>query len=308
MTVTLANLVRRPPVTSAPHRRPHFLDRISAVEVRRATDAATERAGGAVVNIAGRFRSWLRNRPLLHRAASSVVVLVTGPYEARFERALLKALQGAHCFWDVGANVGGYVCKAREQRVPTVVAIEPSVACCEQLRMLPVAPVVIEAALSDADGLATFSVSAGPLAVSNHLTGTTDQEGVGVRTFRADTLIEQGVPTPDVIKMDVEGFEGEVLDGMPLLLQDRTLKTVCMEVHFAQLHDRGMGGEPARIVNILRAAGFRVRWVDPSHLIATRPLQLGPALSRRFRATRSLPPFFEPPPGAGASAPRTLQR
>lgn len=217
-----------------------------------------------------RFRNWLRSRPRLHRVASSLVVRLTGPYEARFERGLLRALRGVGCFWDVGANVGEYVLKATEQGVPTVVAIEPSAACCERLRKLSTAPVVIEAALSDNDGLATFSVSAGPVAVSNHLARGTDQEGVGVRTARGDTLVAQGIPAPDVVKIDVEGFEGEVLDGMPLLLLDPTLKTVCLEVHFAQLHERGLGDEPARIVKVLRAAGFRVRWIDPSHLIARR--------------------------------------
>lgn len=216
------------------------------------------------------FRIWLRSHRRLHRAASVVVGRVTGPYEARFERSLVGALHGAQSFWDIGANVGEYVLKAIERHVPLVVAIEPSAACCERLRMLPVAPVVIEAALSNEDGVATLSVAAGPLAVSNHLTRTSEVEGVGVRTARGDTLVAQGVPVPNVIKIDVEGFEGEVLDGMPLLLQNQTLRTIGMEVHFAQLHERGMSDEPARIVRVLRSAGFRVRWVDPSHLVARR--------------------------------------
>lgn len=220
---------------------------------------------------AGRsFRVWLRGHPRLRRAASFVVARVTGPYEARFERALLNALGDARCFWDVGANVGEYVVKAAEQQVPVVVGIEPSAACCEQLRMLPVEAVVIEVALSDEDGFATFSMAAGPLGVSNHLTSAAGQGGVRVRTARGDTLVAEGVPVPEVIKIDVEGLEGEVLDGMPKLLHDPALRTICMEVHFAQLHERGLSEEPARITALLRESGFRVRWVDPSHLVATR--------------------------------------
>lgn len=217
------------------------------------------------------LRNWLRNHPRLHRVATHFIVRVAGPYEARFERALLRELRGARCFWDVGANVGVYASKASEQEhVPTVVAIEPSAACCEQLRMLPFSPLVIEAALSNEDGFATLSVAAGPSAVSNHLTRTTDSEGVGVRTARGDTLVAQGVPAPDVMKIDVEGFEVEVFDGMPVLLRDVNLRAVCLEVHFAQLHERGMGDAAGRIVKALRVAGFRVRWVDPSHLVARR--------------------------------------
>lgn len=217
-----------------------------------------------------RLRNWLRGRPRLHRIASAVVARATGPYEAKFEQAMLGALRGANCFWDVGANIGQYVRKATDLGVTTVVAIEPSPACCTQLRGLPGAPVVIERALSDCDGIAALNVDAGPLAVSNHLAPATDREGVGVRVARGDTLVTEGVPAPEVMKIDVEGFEGEVLAGMPLLLHGETLTTVCMEVHFSRLQERGLGDTPVRIVDLLRSAGFRLRWVDPSHLVATK--------------------------------------
>jgi hypothetical protein len=48
------------------------------------------------------------------------------------------------------------------------------------------------------------------------------------------------------------------------------LRHVFVEVHFSILHERGLDEAPARIVALLEKAGFVVRWLDLSHIEASR--------------------------------------
>lgn len=56
-----------------------------------------------------------------------------------------------------------------------------------------------------------------------------------VRMRRAETLVSSGVvPVPDLVKIDVEGAEVLVLDGLGSLL--REIKVVVLETHSPELH------------------------------------------------------------------------
>ena len=73
-----------------------------------------------------------------------------------------------------------------------------------------------------------------------------------------------------VIKVDVEGHEGAVLDGMRCLLRDRRLRCVGFEVHFGILQQRGENRRPREIQQEMEAQSFRVLWTDMSHIIGVR--------------------------------------
>jgi hypothetical protein len=75
---------------------------------------------------------------------------------------------------------------------------------------------------------------------------------------------------PNEIKVDVEGHEWAVLEGMKGLLGDSRLRCVAFEVHFSILEERGERRRPAEIQLVLEKQGFRVMWTDASHLIGTR--------------------------------------
>jgi hypothetical protein len=79
-----------------------------------------------------------------------------------------------------------------------------------------------------------------------------------------------GLRTPALIKVDVEGAEEEVLHGLSRTLAGPSCHTLLCEVHFAQLEARGHREAPARIESSLRSHGFRIRWLDASHLLATK--------------------------------------
>jgi Methyltransferase FkbM domain len=59
-----------------------------------------------------------------------------------------------------------------------------------------------------------------------------------------DALV--GSPMPNVVKIDVEGYEPEVINGMPNILSN--VRAAFIEVHFSILESKGMLQHPAAIV------------------------------------------------------------
>lgn len=84
-------------------------------------------------------------------------------------------------------------------------------------------------------------------------------------------MLDSGeVLPPNVIKIDVEGFEYEVIEGLSAYLSSPTVKSIGIEVHFGILEERGLSQAPRWIERLLNGKGFVVTWADPSHIIATR--------------------------------------
>jgi FkbM family methyltransferase len=201
-----------------------------------------------------------------------------GDYEARFSRELLESVRPGDTVWDVGANVGVYAAQFVERGAANVVCFEPAPAAVAALQQrFPDASDganrvrIVPVALADRRGIAAFSVN-----------GTSPNNQIGISKGAASTveiqvrsgdeaLGEFGLPSPNVIKIDVEGYELEVIQGLSgVLSSSKELRSVFVEVHFALLHNRKLDSAPATILQILRRHGFRVHWADPSHIGAQR--------------------------------------
>jgi FkbM family methyltransferase len=219
------------------------------------------------------WRNRLRNNELLKRVYWAWVG--SDGYEERFFHSILDAVRPSDVVWDIGANVGVYAGKLLETRASCVVCVEPapgSLAVLKRqfdgnsrVRVVPVA-------LSNQSGTVRFTCDGhSPL---NRIVGPNDSAAcVEVRALRGDqALTEYQLPSPHVIKVDVEGFELEVIEGLCGVLELPSVRRVFVEVHFAMLHERGLDNAPARIVELLVDHGFRISWVDPSHIGAIRGL------------------------------------
>jgi FkbM family methyltransferase len=190
---------------------------------------------------------------------------------------LLAAVRSGDTVWDVGANVGVYAAQFAERGAANVVCFEPAPAAVAALRhrfpegSAGANPVrIVPIALADRRGTATFSADGSS---PNNQIGTSDgtKPTVEIQVRSADeALIEFALPTPNVIKIDVEGYELEVIEGLSRLLASKELRSVFVEVHFSLLHNRKLDEAPASILQTLRQHGFRVHWVDPSHIGAHR--------------------------------------
>ncbi len=199
-------------------------------------------------------------------------------YEQNFHEALVSAVKSGDVVWDIGANVGLYTdlfCQwvGKDGRV---VAFEPAPESVRRIhqRLPDCAWLQVEnVALGQNDATGRLVVSGD--AVENHLETEVDGKNEGAQSIpvtvcRGDTMRSRLGQTPNVIKVDVEGFEEEVLLGMGEMLLSPQLRSILIEVHFMKLELRGQAIAPVRIEKLLREARFATKWVDASHIVGTR--------------------------------------
>jgi FkbM family methyltransferase len=217
------------------------------------------------------WRNRLRRISLIRAMYSGIAG--RGDYEARFSRELLCAVRAGDTVWDVGANVGHYAFEFARRGASNVVCFEPAPEALAALRRrFPAGSAtsnsvrIVPIALSDRRTTAAFSADG---ASPNNQLAAADTQGpvVEIQVYPGDEAqTEFELPQPNVVKIDVEGYELEVVQGLTRVLSSRSLRAVFVEVHFSLLHRRGRDDAPAAILHLLRERGFQVRWVDPSHI------------------------------------------
>ena len=171
-----------------------------------------------------------------------------------------QLLKPGDCFVDVGANVGIYSLIAGRRVGPdgSVIAIEPSPSTMRALRMTVAINGISsltqthECALGSADGTATLHCEA----TSGHssLVGPTEstRSTVEVPVKNGDSLF--GTIRPALIKIDVEGWEPDVVKGLEKLI--KRSRKLCLIVEFSPDHIRRRGIEPTEWFEAIRALGF----------------------------------------------------
>lgn len=199
-------------------------------------------------------------------------------YEEKFDREILNRIAPGDVVWDIGANVGFFTRKFAEKvgEQGKVLAFEPSPTTfsvlrerCSDLRNVE----FVNIALADADGTAQFVESGTPADPTNGLyrPGSDVGGGVEVPVRRGDSLCAgRRDIVPNRIKLDVEGYEKEVLEGLSETLRLPEVRDIFVEVHFGILVERGFAQAPTAIDRLLTSCGYQVQWIDPSHLVASR--------------------------------------
>lgn len=184
--------------------------------------------------------------------------LLRGELEVPVQEALRRTLAEGGTLWDVGANVGFFALLGARLVGPAgrVVAWEPVTAVAEHAREaalrsgleVEVREEAVGAAVGAEDLLVTGDASTSHLAARGNVAGTTR---VRVPVTTLDTALAAGAPPPDVVKLDVEGSEGDVLRGASALLAD-VRPTLVIE-----LHDTA-----TEVCDLLDAAGYVAERLD----------------------------------------------
>ena len=213
--------------------------------------------------------------PLLQ--SSKTMLFGKKNYEEAFDLALTNELKPGDVIYDVGANIGDYTEKFAKcvGASGNVVAFEPSPAAAAKIKLrCQVYSQVHVLQIALADQNTTMALNLGESSDSPVNTLAIENvrgKSIDVAVARADSLvISENLRKPNLIKIDVEGFEPEVIAGFGDLLLDKTLRAIFLEVHFRILDARGKRHAPAQIVALLRDKGFKVWWTDASHVVAKR--------------------------------------
>ena len=199
-------------------------------------------------------------------------------YEQAFDTAMFGAIKPGDVIWDVGANVGYYTRKFSDSvgSAGQVFAFEPFPATAARLRaeLTGVKTVtVLPVALGAETGTVSMREGDDEFGATNRIVaqGAGESRVTCVDIATGDSIFSRGLAAaPAIIKIDTEGFELEVLNGMQEILNRATLRAVFIEVHFGILAERGLSAAPGRIERLLSEKGFRNRWLDLSHLAAYR--------------------------------------
>lgn len=192
-------------------------------------------------------------------ARAAALALGFHDHEPDTRRWMDEYLKPGDVLWDIGANIGLYTLYASLMPGVRVVAFEPlssTFALLAQNIALNGAgeratPICL--ALSKASGLLPFYLASAEAATAMHALGAPENvrgrfEPAGkqmVISMRADEFARQmSLPAPDHVKIDVDGHEPQVLEGMGELLAQ--VKTVWIEVE----------AQAGEIEALLAARGF----------------------------------------------------
>lgn len=233
-----------------------------------------------LISIRGHYSFTLEDYTATFSAPTSKVVRRN---RARFEsekkelRDFLKEIRRDDTVYDIGANTGLYtLLGAKACPKGEVVAFEPyppNIDLLEQdiVRNQLQNTRIVDVVLSDSIGSIEFSqpgkddVAYGSSAIE----ATESEATIEVPTTTADQLIaDDEIPAPNVVKIDVEGSEPLVLEGLEKALSAPSCRAVYCEVHLPggdkrpSVEDFGSSAED--IENQLQEFGFTVERLDSS--------------------------------------------
>jgi FkbM family methyltransferase len=162
--------------------------------------------------------------------------IYTGLHEFEEMALVLHALLPEDTFVDVGANVGSYTVLAGAAVGCSCVSMEPCPATFEDLKMNILINRMSErcraenVAVGSTRGVLRFTKL---LDTTNHVVSSNEilreDEVIEVPVRTLDEILGDTVPT--VIKIDVEGYEREVIAGAGQTLANAMLLTVIMEIN-----------------------------------------------------------------------------
>jgi FkbM family methyltransferase len=211
-----------------------------------------------------------------------------GAHQSDTVSYITSRLAGRPCtFWDVGANVGSVSLPvSRALPLVRVEAFEPSPSVRARFEVnralnsdLASRISIHPWALSDRDGVADFYVSneprnsgVGGLGVSC----TRLDEPISVASKRGDGLVEAvKMARPGLIKIDVEGFEIEVVRGLSGLLAEPSSDPIEIVFEHEPYRLRERHLTKRHLIDLLEGMGFEICKIVPPANGGSRPFTSG---------------------------------
>ncbi len=146
---------------------------------------------------------------------------------------LLHLLRNDDLFVDIGANIGVYSILASSEISAYTISIEPIPSTFQNLvdniniNKSNDKIKALNIGLGGKPGKLKFTKS---LDTINHVTFDNDSDAIEVDVSTLDNILSD-LPIPLLIKIDVEGFETEVLNGASKTLSNKNLKAIIIELN-----------------------------------------------------------------------------
>lgn len=205
----------------------------------------------AIARLGDRSRLWVD----LHRTAASKV-LYSNPPDLPEMLVWRQALRSGDLFVDVGANVGTYTIWAAECGAE-VMALEPAAdtfgLLLENIALNGYQVTAIQAAAGDRCGIARFTVGRDTV---NRLDGDGPVE---TRLVTMDSVIGERHVTG--MKVDVEGFEVDVLRGCTRALSERRIGLIQLE--WNAMSELALGTDRCPVADLLAQHNYQLFRPDP---------------------------------------------
>jgi FkbM family methyltransferase len=145
---------------------------------------------------------------------------------------LLHFLREEDLFIDIGANIGSYTVLAAAHVGAACISIEPSPSTFSHLKRnialnnIEQKTEVLNIGLGSKKGIVNFTAA---LDTQNHVATPGDTDIIQINIDKADNVFSGRKPA--LLKIDVEGFETEVLNGASEILSTPSLKAIIIELN-----------------------------------------------------------------------------
>jgi len=226
------------------------------------------RLGKSLAKVLALTTRWRGNKPVVHTVngitfeldLSEVIdasLYYSDTFEASAEQAIANCIKPGMTAIDVGANIGYHTFALAKLAGPAgrVLAIEPTARAFNRLKR--------NAELNDFKNITFIKVGLGDKELgeveinfqsSYRLDGSRDESKERVVLTTLDAVVrEQNLPRVDFMKVDVDGFEGNVFRGAAETLR-RFRPRMLFELTPAAM--KANGDDPLELMNNLRALGY----------------------------------------------------
>jgi FkbM family methyltransferase len=208
---------------------------------------------------------WINGSRFIVRAGETGLTgnIYTGLHEFSDMMFVLHALRADDLFVDIGANVGSYTILACAAVGARGYAFEPVPGSYERLvenirlNHLESRVCCVNTGIGKEAGVLTFTTDGD---TTNHVLaeGETSANTLDVEVQRLDTALDGDMPV--MLKIDVEGFETEVLEGAQETLKNKSVHAVVMELNGS---GRRYGYDESLLLELMLDNDFRTYVYDP---------------------------------------------
>lgn len=185
----------------------------------------------------------------------------------------IKTVESEDVIFDIGAHIGVYSCFGCQKALNgRTVAFEPHPESRDQLKKnvsLNTGNVEIHKnPLSNCEEMVVFNGTEGLPGHASIVKGNSEN-AFQTRTVTGDSLVKtKKLPQPNIVKIDVEGAEGLVIEGLEESLAKNQCRAVFCELHSpakfrTSLHDYGFSKNDVK--SLLSNLGFTIDFLGERH-------------------------------------------